>query len=564
MDEGIVQARFRAAFPNHLWITQPGSRYTRLEYRTRASIYFRDSEHGNIARINLSYVHRFPEALRDYLRTHKVPDDGRDYLIGQEYVEGVIDALTVEEQSPNPVYNSKEVTQDMEDRLDHLKYDSIRDVVSILDSALLKGNELMPEYRAMQIANRALIAHHAIEKGLKARLTRAGVSYSKRNPEGHDLSVLYQRAKKIEDGNWAKGLAHAFEDAVRYYEYDVSMLPHLETLETYFLKIGSGKAFSDMRYWLDDPDAAPTATDLIHHIILLLHKEILEALWHLVGFDRYFVVSQRVEQAVIREIELALGHSPGTPSEQAYRQLVQWLQSYPDCQTALREAVQQGYLVEGVDELGRERIRQAFERLTTSDNPTMPPPSEDPAVAFFITSCGDIQPGSQTLYSDADVQVEWLNQDQTSAKVLTPGRETLGFISRHAQSRWTVQSLWNNSGAHSKSFEELKRWLVAQHCKQVSLVTDGTKRHLYIFSNYNFFPSRNMAAWTGEVDVHKPQEFELGFWDVGHGLQPGQKVNITLRYVSDSNVGNRLEGVVDRVDRHCVWIKGQNVIDIID
>ena len=564
MSEGIVQARFRAAFSNHRWITPSSSMYTRLEYQPSASLYFRFSEHGNIARINLSYVRRFPEALRDYLRTQNVPDDGRDYLIGQEHVEGAIAALTVEEQPPSPVYNSEEGIQDMEDRFDHLKYDSIRDVVSILDSALLKGNELIPEYRAMQIANRALIAHHAIENGLKARLSKAGVSFSKRNPEGHDLSVLYQRAKQVENGNWAKGLAHAFEDAVRYYEYDVSMLPHLATLETYFLKIGSGKAFSDMRYWLDDPDAASASTDLIHHIILLLHKEILEALWHLVGFDRYFVVSQRVEQAAIREFERALGHSPGTPSEQAYHQLVQWLQSYPNCQTALREAVHQGFLIEGVDELGRERMRQAFERLTTSDNPTLPPPSEDPAVAFFITSCSDIQPGSQTLYPDAEIRIEWYGDNRISAKVLTPAGEILGFISKHFQSRWTAQSLRNNAGAHGKSLEDLKRWLAAQHCKQVSLTTDGSERHLYIFSDYNFFFSRDTVTFEEEAEHSKPLEFELSFWDAGHGLRPGQQVKALLRYDNDSNAGNRLEGVVDRVEGQRVWIKGHNVIDIID
>ena len=92
MNEGIVQARFRAVFPNH-WIRPPRSRYTRLEYGIGASIYFRDSEHGNVARINRAWVGRFPSELEHYLEAHVVPRDNRDYLIGAEHVEGIIAIL---------------------------------------------------------------------------------------------------------------------------------------------------------------------------------------------------------------------------------------------------------------------------------------------------------------------------------------------------------------------------------------------------------------------------------------------------------------------------------------
>ena len=64
------------------------------------------------------------------------------------------------------------------------------DVISILDSASLTGNELVPQYRAMQIANRDLIAHHSIEKGLKDRLKKEGLPYTKSRSQGHDLSGL--------------------------------------------------------------------------------------------------------------------------------------------------------------------------------------------------------------------------------------------------------------------------------------------------------------------------------------------------------------------------------------
>ena len=93
MNAGIVLENFRAAFPNHSWITRPMSGYTRLEYRVGCSLYFRFSEHGKIARINLIYARKFPVEIQHYLRTQNVSDDGRDYLIGSEHMDRVIALL---------------------------------------------------------------------------------------------------------------------------------------------------------------------------------------------------------------------------------------------------------------------------------------------------------------------------------------------------------------------------------------------------------------------------------------------------------------------------------------
>ena len=73
----------------------------------------------------------------------------------------------------------------MNDEYDHYRYSSIMDVISILDSASLTGNELVPQYRAMQIANRALIAHHSMEKGFKDRLKKEGLTYPTSGSQGH-------------------------------------------------------------------------------------------------------------------------------------------------------------------------------------------------------------------------------------------------------------------------------------------------------------------------------------------------------------------------------------------
>ena len=330
----------------------------------------------------------------------------------------------------------------MTESFEHLKYASIRDVVSILDTAFLKGNELVPQYRAMQVANRALIAHHAIEKGLKARLEKERLWYPRDAQKGHDLPHLYQLTKQINNGEWANALARTYKDAISFYEYDIELAPHFETLETYLMKVGSRKAFKEMRYWIEDHHAADASVDLILHISLHLHREILEALWPLVAFDQQRLVSGRVEEAVKKELYRSLVYSPGTPSEQAYNSVLQWLQTQRSHQTALREAVQQDYLVEGIDDLGRQNLRKAFERLSTSDNQPLyplPPPSADPAVSFYIGTCRDIRPSSQLQYPDAEVRVEWKNEQCTWAEVFSPAGEVLGFISKHIQSRWHVE-----------------------------------------------------------------------------------------------------------------------------
>lgn len=445
---------------------------------------------------------------------------------------------------------------------EHLKYDSIQDVISILDTAFLKGDELVPQYRAMQIANRALIAHHAIEKGLKARLEKAKLTYPKSAQQGHDLNHLYGLTKQICNGKWADDLASSYKDAVSFYEYDVEMLPHLETLEAYLMKVGSGEAFKQMRYWLEDYSAADSSVDLMSHISLHLHREILEALWSLVAFDQQRFVSQRVEQSVKMEIQRILGYSPRTPSEQSFNLLIQWLQTQPNFRTALREAVQQNYQVKGIDELGRQNLRKAFESLNTSDTQTLypsPAPSADPAVSFYIVTCRDIRHDSQLRYPDAEVRVEWKNEQRTWAWVFSPAGELLGRISKHPQSRWQVVS--GNSGAFSKSFEGAKHWMITKHCKQVSVITDEQARQAYIVSTNPYLPDPNTIA--DPMDMDSEGEFELNFWDEKHNLQPGQRVAITIRFDEESEVGERLEGSISRVEQGKVWTIGSKLLALI-
>ena len=445
---------------------------------------------------------------------------------------------------------------------EHLKHDSIRDVISILDTALLHSNELDPQYRAMQIANRALIAHHAIEKGLKARLEKEGISYPKSAKEGHDLHLLYKLTKQVNNSKWADGLANSYRDAVRFYEYDLELAPHVETLETYLAAVGSGSAFLEVRYWLENHSTADNSVHLMYRISLLLHREILEALWPLVAFDKLRLVSERVEQAVRMEVQRSLAYSPGTPSEQASHMVIQWLETQPSLRAALREAVQQDYMIEGVDELGRQYLRDAYERLSASDNRKLDSsPSADPAVSFYIGTCRDIGPGSQPQYPDAEIRVQWKDKNCTWAEVFTTAGQMLGFISKHIQNRWHVQSLWNAEGAFSKSLEDAKNWLIDRFCRQVTVSTDVQTRHAYIFSTTSFLPHSSTITDTMETDQR--EEFELSFWDERHDLQPGERVIVTMKFDEDSGVGDCLAGVISRVEKGKVWVFGRKWVGLV-
>lgn len=72
----------------------------RFEIRRDASIYIRKPEHRrgeNRARINVTYIRNFPNLaeLRAYIGTQGIQTDytGRDYLIGAEHIDDVIDIV---------------------------------------------------------------------------------------------------------------------------------------------------------------------------------------------------------------------------------------------------------------------------------------------------------------------------------------------------------------------------------------------------------------------------------------------------------------------------------------
>ena len=437
--------------------------------------------------------------------------------------------------------------------VERLNIYTIQDVIGILDTAALEGGELVLEYRAMQTANRALIAHHAIEKGFKARLDKECITYSTKRMDGHDLYELFQLTKQIGDGKWAMNLADAYNDAVTFYEYDLALAPHLETLDSYLLEVGVGTSFAKMRYWLENQVTASQSAGEILQVSLLLHREILASLWPLMAFDQQRLVSQRVEGAVMGELRKLLSYSPGEPDERSVSLLKQWLNVQPDVRSALRYAVQRNYSIEALDELGKRKLAEAFEKLSAS---------ADPAVRFYVATCKDLRLGLQPQFPDAEVLLKWLNKQGTAAEVSTPAGDVLGSVNKHVQSRWLVEPHWEFRSSFSITLEDAEHWLVNLFCREVSVVADGQSRRERIFTTDSSLPQpHDTIAYASELSdvlevLDKPKEIELNFWHENHEIQSGQQVVITLEHREDPGLIQRIEGVVERVQSGKVTITG--------
>ena len=110
MTDNTVIDKFREAYSDGIrWKRQEGiggegrfSACWKFQYRPRATIYFRDEEQGNIARI-AGKATFFPKPLKNYLAGKQVPrrqENGYwDWLIGPEHVDLVLDILLHPDES---------------------------------------------------------------------------------------------------------------------------------------------------------------------------------------------------------------------------------------------------------------------------------------------------------------------------------------------------------------------------------------------------------------------------------------------------------------------------------
>ena len=152
---------------------------------------------------------------------------------------------------------------------------SIKDVLAILDSAPIHP-DMIREQMVVQLTNRMPIAHLAMERGLKVLIAAAGGV----SENIHSLNKLY-RDLEVYNRDSADYLAQAFEDAVAFFAYNVNVngYGHFRSLDDYLAKVGTEKAFDELRYWaIGETREGESA---IPKISPPIHREILYALWHL-------------------------------------------------------------------------------------------------------------------------------------------------------------------------------------------------------------------------------------------------------------------------------------------
>ena len=275
---------------------------------------------------------------------------------------------------------------------------SIKDVIAILDSAPIHS-DLIPEANLVQLTNRVPIAHLAIERGLKSLIAESGKSAECI----HGLHKLYRDLEEC-DGESANFLSKAFQDAVKFFGYDLKTkgFGHFVSLNDYLSKVGTEKAFEALRYWAIGETGKGESP--IPYISPPIHRELLCALWCLFRTGRRETVSDRVE----REVAYAMfdgRHIYYNDEDTTKKQSVHWYMNWltgdhaTRC-SALREAVERNFTINDGDEFVSQTLRDAYKDLQQS---------KDPAVRYYLHTLTYLPKGSQPQNPDAIPEVNWLN-----------------------------------------------------------------------------------------------------------------------------------------------------------
>ena len=432
------------------------------------------------------------------------------------------------------------------DTMDRYKIkQSIKDTIAILDSAPIRP-DLVYETNAVQLTNRAPIAHLAIERGLKVLIDDAGGTAE----DIHSLNTLFRELGKW-DASSADYLAKAFDDAVNFFGYNVnvSRFGHFRSLYDYLSKTGTENAFKAFRYWARGESSK---VDPIPFISPPVHRELLCALCCLFIPNRRETVSDRVEREVAHSMFSGRHISYGANDTQK-KQSVQWYKNWlfnthTSRRTALEDAVDKGFSVTD-DEFVTETLRDAFNELGQS---------KDPAVQYYIRTLTYLPKGSQRPNPDAIPEVAWHQEDQ-SGSVVTPAGACLGFIEKYADGAWGIEPLGGSAYATAWSIADAKHYLVNGLTRQVTVTVSGEPKQLRIITGQDSFHPSNPTSWT---EVKEDPAYEVEFWDANHGLRPGEEVSMELQSDAVQRLVSVLEGTVTKVEEQKVSVTGTDYADV--
>ena len=410
--------------------------------------------------------------------------------------------------------------------------------------------DLMPERNLVQLTNRIPIAHLAIERGLKTLISDAGG-----NPDSvHALNRLYQDLAKW-DGQSAAYLSKAFKDAVKFFGYNVNTkgLRYFRSLDDYLSKVGTDKAFEELRYWaIGQSSKGPSPIPFISPPI---HRELLCSLrCILVGKGRE-TMSHRVEREIARAMFDSRDTSYGTDDtgrEQSVRWYKDWLfRTHATPRSALEEAVTRSFAIRD-DNFTTQTLREAYSDLRQST---------DPAVQYFVRTLTYLPEGSQRRNPGATPRVEWLNKDQTFGKVVTPAGTCLGFIEKYADGGWGIEPLEEGLVQETeiaRSQADAKHYLVNRLTRPVTVTIHGESKQLRIASDGHFLVPQPVLVSDTEDWANQRMEtptYDLEFWDANHGLSSGEEVALELQSERNNRFVSVIDGTVTAVaqqkDLHC-------------
>ena len=432
--------------------------------------------------------------------------------------------------------------------------ESIADVIKILDSAPVRP-DLMPEANIVQLANRAPIAHLAIERGLKALIAENG-----RAPEWtHSLGSLYRNLREC-DRESSEYLDIAFADAVQFFGYNTNSrgFTQFRSLDVYLSIVGTDNAFEELRYWAIEESRQGQSP--IPYISLPVHREILCALWCLFLPRRRETVTQRVERelanALFNRRNMAYG-SGDTERESTIQWYLGWLNEHTTLRSALEEAVHKHFAVTD-DVFITQTVHDAYKELQRSG---------DPAVRYCVSTLSYLPKESVRRNPDAIPEVHWYGRAESRGAVVTAAGTHLGYIERYANGAWGITPMEDGPVGVAEiawAQADAKHYLVNRLTKQVSATVNGEDKHLRIISSSDFFlgSARLSAVGTPPNLLNYSTEYKLEFWNTQHGIRLGDSIVVTLPSDSSDSVVSVLEGEVTSVTEQMVSVTGSNYFDV--
>ena len=432
--------------------------------------------------------------------------------------------------------------------------ESIRDVIAILDSAPIHW-DMMPDTNIVQIANRAPIAHLAIERGFKALISEKLVEYE----WTHSLNNLYQYLQECDEQS-AAYLSEAFNAAVGFFGFNVNRkgFKQLRSLYGYLSLVGTDNAFEALRYWAIGESAKGPSP--IPYIALPIHRELLCALWCLFLPSRRETVSERVEHEVTEAL-FSRRHIAYSPDDVRRKQSVywyiSWLHAHASPRGALEEAYRKGFVISD-DEFITQTLRDAYQELQES---------KDPAVRYYVSTLTYLPKGSERRNRDATPEVQWIGEGQLRGTVVTPPGTILGFIDRYADGSWGITPMeeglvrvtdiaWAQADA--------KHYLVNRLTRLVTVTVNGESKQLRLVGPNDSFPRVTRTSGeegTSGLILHS-EAYELEFWNNRHSLCVGDNVRVELELEPDRVFVSVVEGIVASLAAQTVSIAGSEFLDV--